>query len=161
MHSAIDIDELCVTGFRRAAATLGVSPHIVGARLDMAAEKKRRDNDPRLPDELYFRGYLPSKGEFAFALTTEKDTGLHRGAPDVRFVAWRYIHRVLNDQSNSHLLEKNHVLEDLTHAEFIDRLSKAAREPDVPDHVREILAEAARRTEALSADHEPRAAHVR
>jgi hypothetical protein len=153
MHYAIDADDQFAIGFRRAAPSLGLNPNILGAKLDMTAERTR--NEARgtsigspLPDHLYFRGHLPSKGEYSFALTTDRHTGLHRGQPEVRMVAWRYIERILNDPANSHLLEKSHVLSDMTSEEFMQKLDDASREPGVPDHVRDILIEAARRIDS-------------
>ncbi|NTF17330.1 hypothetical protein G6L37_02640 [Agrobacterium rubi] len=152
---SIDINEYCAESFRRAAASLGLSQNVLGARIDLTAEKARGSVDPGLPDHLYFRGYAPSKGEFSFALSAERHTGLHRGQPEVRFVAWRYINRVLSDPANVHLLERDHVLSDMTQDEFTAKLVEASRDLGVPDHVREILAEAASRNNAPRENPQP------
>lgn len=146
MTDSFDFAEGYRMNFLRIASTLGVSKHLVGARLDMSAEKERQaGRDSNIPDYLFFRGHSRSNGDCGFALTEEKDTGLHKGRPIVRFVGWRYIERVLNDPANAHLLEQEHVLSDLTQDEFAEKLTATATEPGLPDHVREILAEAARR----------------
>ncbi len=67
---------------------------------------------------MYFRGHMPSKGEYSFALTVEPDTSLRYGIPMVKLVARRYIERILRQPGNSHLLENENVLGDLTKEEF-------------------------------------------
>lgn len=94
-----DIDEQYVNGFYRTAPSLGVNPNILGARLDMATEKVAT-GDMKLPDFLYFRGNLPGKGEFSFALTVEPHSSLRGGHPAVKNVAWRWMQRVLNHPEN-------------------------------------------------------------
>lgn len=130
---------------------MGLSPHILGARLDMTAEKAL-NGDSRLSDTMYFRGHMPLRGEYSFALTTEPDTSLHYGTPVVKMVAQRYIERILRQPGNCHLLENENVLGDLTTDEFSGKLMSVSREHGIPEHLREILAEAARRLEAPKAE---------
>ncbi len=146
MHrQPLDIEDHFANGFYRAAPALGLNPNILGARIDMTTEK-RLNGDARLPDVMYFRGHMPSKGEYSFALTAEPETSL--GHPTVKFVARRYIDRILRQPGNCHLLENENVLGDLTAEEFAAKLSSVSREHGVPEHLREILVEASRRLEA-------------
>jgi hypothetical protein len=141
----LDIEDHFANGFYRAAPGMGLNPNILGAKLDMTIEKER---DTRLPDVMYFRGYMPSRGEYSFALTAEPDTSLNHGLPLVRFVARRYIDRILRQPGNCHLLENENVLGDLTSEEFAEKLTSVSREHGLPTHLREILVEAARRLDA-------------
>jgi hypothetical protein len=143
----LDIEDYFANGFYRAAPALGLNPNILGARIDMTTEKVL-NGDARLPDVLYFRGHMPSKGEFSFALTAAPDTSLRHGHPVVKLVAWRYIERLLRQPGNCHLLENENVLGDLTTGEFTEKLETASREHGIPEHLREILVEAARRLDA-------------
>jgi hypothetical protein len=147
----LDIEDHFASGFYRAAPALGLNPNILGARIDMTTEKAR-SGDEHLPDVMYFRGHMPSKGEFSFALTAEKDTSLNHGHPLVKMVAWRYIERVLRQPGNCHLLENENILGDLTTGELAEKLTSASREHGVPEHLRELLVEAASRLDAPKAE---------
>jgi hypothetical protein len=145
-----DLDEQYAAGFYRTAPSLGLNPNVLGARLDMRAEKKL-NGDTRIPDFMYFRGHLPGKGEFSFALSGDNHANLRGGSDSgVRNVAWRYIERVLSQPGNTHLLEASHILEDLTGDEFSEKLASVSAESGLPAHVRELLVEAARRLDQAS-----------
>lgn len=147
----LDIEDHFANGFYRAAPAMGLSPNILGARIDLTTEKAL-NGDTSLPDVMYFRGYMPSKGEYSFALTVEPDTSLRYGIPVVKLVARRYIDRILRQPGNCHLLENENVLGDLTTKEFAAKLSSVSQEHGVPEHLREILVEAAHRLEAPRAE---------
>lgn len=148
-NQPLDIEDHFANGFYRAAPAMGLSPNILGARIDLTTEKAL-NGDTRLPDVMYFRGHMPSKGEYSFALTADPETSLRH--PTVKFVARRYIDRILRQPGNCHLLENEYILGDLTTKEFAAKLSSVSREHGVPDHLREILVEAARRLEAPRAE---------
>lgn len=143
-HDPYDLDEQYANGFYRAAPSLGLNPNILGARLDMRTEKALNGNN-KIPDFMYFRGHLPGKGEYSFALTEGKYDSLRGGYPTVKNVAWRYFERVLNHPENCHLLDAGNVLKDLTQEELSAKLTTVSSEPGLPEHVRELLVEAARR----------------
>lgn len=141
-----DIDQKYEEGFRRAAASLGLSPHLLGSRIDMRGEKAERETAQRYPDFVYFKGYLPAGGGYGFAIATGPNVSISRGHPEVSNVALRWITRVLDRPENRHLRLEQNFLSSVCNDDLKARLMTAsASEPDLPHHVRELLVEAAKR----------------
>ena len=111
----------------------------------MRLEKSQSSVEQKIPDVMYFRGYRKGGGEYAFALTEERYGGLGSGYPGLKPVAWRYIDRVLRHPANRHLLGSRNILADLSETDFSEKLSAVSAEAGLPQHVRELLVEAARR----------------
>ncbi len=137
-------DQMYRQGFQQVAASLGVSPNLLGAKLFVAPERER---DKDIPDFVYFRGYNLKRGEFGFALSNEPDTRLIEsfGGTTFKCVAWRWIQRVLQYPENQHLLEGAAIVPGLTDKALVVKLKEGATDASVSPALREILVEAARR----------------
>jgi hypothetical protein len=141
-------DEAFAEGFRRIAASLGVPAQLLGARISVAEDKAAgiaKDEDPEF---WYFRGHVSGRGECSFYLTRTRDETIDRGHPITKAVAWRWMERVLSYPENRHLRHGDQIVSRLTNEEVSRRLLEACSETATPDHVRELLAAAAKRLSA-------------
>lgn len=141
-------DQVYRQGFQQVAASLGVSPNLLGARLFVVPERERETNKD-MPDYVYFRGYNLKKGEFGFALSDEPDTRLVESFGGTTFtcVAWRWIQRVLQYPENRHLLEEAAIVPGLSDKALALKLREGATDVSVSPALREILVAAANRIE--------------
>lgn len=139
-----DINAQYENGFRRAAASFGLSPHLLGAKIDMRRERERAHESSRYPDFVYFRGYRPGQ-QCGFALTRRPDGMVSGWPPEKWNVAMVWIDRVLADPENAHLRAAPTFLSHVGNSDLAAILLKTSYEDQFPVHVSELLAEAAKR----------------